>query len=62
MSGITNVVDPSPDPHVVPIAVNRFAYAVLDIVAPLAFIHPVGTVVLAKNIMLPVGARKFCAV
>ena len=41
-SGRLNVVDPSPTPYVVDIAVNRFAYVVLDTAVPLARSHHVG--------------------
>lgn len=50
-----NVVDPSPTPYVVDIAVNRFAYVVLDTAAQLASSHPVGAEDQAYGAIIPLG-------
>ena len=48
-SGILNVVDPFPEPHVVPITLYKPEYVVLDSVDPSQIFHPVGTFALARE-------------
>lgn len=54
-SGRLKVVEPSPEPKVVPIAAKSAAYMVRLTAEPFAFSHPVGAVVIAKHDTSPVN-------